>query len=187
MKPWRAPSVGEQVSKRVCRQMLNEEEECFTPPGVPEPFGPHHPPQRGSEEELIPAMESLGRPGGLGDPFVAGAVTGGLGDPAFVTQAVLSGDQSRVSTLVHRCQEVKFSIAYLEVRSQARQVPLCPLEVYQVRQGLYRRRPVFRVYLSNSFSKVCLPECLHRCYLFGRVHREMGQGKWLKAPEPQSS
>ena len=68
----------------------------YTPPGVPESFGPHHPPQGGSEEELIPAMESLGRPGGLGDPFVVGAVTGGLGDPAFVTQAVLSGDQSSV-------------------------------------------------------------------------------------------
>ena len=48
----------------------------YTPPGVPESFGPHHPPQGGSEEELIPAMESLGRPGGLGDPFVVGAVTG---------------------------------------------------------------------------------------------------------------
>ena len=69
----------------------------YPPQGLPESFGPHHPPQGGSEEELIPAMESLGRTGGLGDPFVTGVVTGGLGDPAFVTQAVVSGDQSSVS------------------------------------------------------------------------------------------
>ena len=71
---------------------------CMYPlQGLPESFGPQHPPQGGSEEELIPAMESLGRTGGLGDPFVTGVVTGGLGDPAFVTQAVVSGDQSSVS------------------------------------------------------------------------------------------
>ena len=73
----------------------------YPPHGLPESFGPSHPPPGGSEEELIPAMESLGRTtGGLGDPFVTGVVTGGLGDPAFVTQAVVSGvsgDQSSVS------------------------------------------------------------------------------------------
>ena len=69
----------------------------YPPQGLPESFGPQHPPQGGSEEELIPAMESLGRTGGLGDPFVTGVVAGGLGDPAFVTQAVVSGDQSSVS------------------------------------------------------------------------------------------
>ena len=70
----------------------------YPPQGLPESFGPSHPPPGGSEEELIPAMESLGRTtGGLGGPFVTGVVTGGLGDPAFVTQAVMSGDQSSVS------------------------------------------------------------------------------------------